>query len=168
MLRICGFTPDYAELVSGVEVTLEGATAADLVEVSAKYGLPLVAVHASTSDLVRFEAPMIVHLQPPGELGHYVVVVRAYSDGSFATLECAEGKLERVSRGDFLAKWSGVVLVTEQTWSSFGLDRNLERVGALAIVITLLIWVTFAIKLWSGRKEVLKTRLSVDHSAGSS
>jgi len=111
---------------------------------------------------------MIVHLQPPGELGHYVVVVRAYSDGSFATLECAEGKLERVSRGDFLAKWSGVVLVTEQTWSSFGLDRNLERVGALASVITLLIWVTFAIKLWSGRKEVLKTRLSVDHSAGSS
>lgn len=137
ILFMHGLKPDYNKIISGMTITPQGASVADIVRSSEDNGLPLVAIKANVEDLAQFSMPTIVHYQPPGELGHYAVLLRVNPDKTFSTIEATRGKVEVQSTGDFLSKWSGVVLIRKSDWIAWEFERILFLLFVIVTIILL-------------------------------
>lgn len=112
VLRMHEKQVDYDSLVDQLNLTDQGANVADLVRVAKANGVPYTALRAEASALKKMPLPAIAHFLNPGDAkGHYVVLLSVNRDDTFTTIECTRGEMERLSRGDFLDRWSGVILV---------------------------------------------------------
>lgn len=138
MLVMNGLSPDYDRLIAGIDITEKGASISDLLRASAENGLPLVAVKTTIDDLAQFSTPALLHYQPSGELGHYAVLLRANSDNTFSTIEATRGAVEIQAMGDFLSRWSGVVLIKKSDWDARQDDRRVLYLSVAIFVAFLL------------------------------
>lgn len=142
LLFMHGKAPDYNDLLSSFHLTSQGASAADLARVAGELGIPLTPVRADPQALTGLPLPAIVHYRQPGSItGHYVVLLSVNRDGTYTVLECTRGRMERVSRGEFLDRWSGVTLVRSDQRKKSPLDTMLLVTSGLVVLgIPAAIW----------------------------
>lgn len=137
VLLMHGKQVDYDSLVEEFNLTDRGANVADLARVAQAHGIPYTPLRAKASALSKLPLPAIVHFQSPAySKGHYVVLLSVNGDGIFTIIECTTGQMELLSRGDFLERWSGVVLVRSDRRGNKRLDNLLlVSSGVLLLLI---------------------------------
>jgi ABC-type bacteriocin/lantibiotic exporter with double-glycine peptidase domain len=138
---------DYNLLVDQLNLTDKGANVAELVRVAEVNGLSYTALRADANAISKLPLPAIAHFHNPGDAkGHYVVLLSANGDESFTIIECTRGKMEHLPKGDFLNRWSGVILVNSRlmeesivntlVWGSSGILFALLLIGFVHWKIT--------------------------------
>jgi Peptidase C39 family len=136
LLAMHGKRPDYDALVAEMRIGYRGASAADLVRVAKLYGLALDAVQAEASALPKLPLPAISHFLNPGDSkGHYVLLLSCNRDDTFTIIECTRGTIERLAKGDFLDRWSGVILAESTHWHDRYVDTLLWVSSGIVIVL---------------------------------
>ncbi len=124
VLTMQGEQVDYESLVDELNLTDRGASVADLVRVANTHGMQYTPLRAGAKYLSKLPLPAIVHFNNPGDdKGHFVVLLSVGKDDTLTIIECTRGRMERLSRGDFLTRWSGVVVVRSERLKNSHLDN---------------------------------------------
>ena len=142
MLTMHGKHVRYQKVLEDIKLTAQGANIADLLRVAKNNGLSLVALRAQAMNLNSISLPAIAHFYNPGDQkGHFVVMLaRNETEDTFTIIECTLGKVQRLSRGDFLERWSGVMLVCSDDLPD---DRHDYAILGLTLCAIVLLWIAF-------------------------
>lgn len=145
LLFLCGKRPDYQSLVAKSGLTEQGASVAALARVAKEYGVSLTPLRAQASGLEILPLPAIAHCRNAREdRGHYLLILAVNTDGTLTVLEATSGDIYQMPKGDFLAKWSGVLLVTQAHSAIKLVDRMLVASSGLLLGVA----VTVSLRMW--------------------
>ena len=151
LLRMFGFDCDYDQMVASMKIDHRGASAASLIRAAGEFGLDLTPLRIEAEKVSSYPMPCIAHLQPPGENGHFVILLHAPGDENYSVFECTGGKIEQLNKGDFLNEFSGVLLVRTQDWRQKQLDQMILVIAiSSSLVLFILLIATIRRKHPSG------------------
>jgi len=129
-MRMHGVEVSHSELLSTDGDLTDGTSLEQLKQMCETRGLQARVVRATLDSLAHVQLPVIAHLDNGAER-HFVVLCKIEGD-EVVTVDGTHGMINRLSRDDFLAKWSGYALI-RHTWFSADLAGN----ALIALVIAL-------------------------------
>ncbi|MEX2571502.1 MAG: peptidase domain-containing ABC transporter [Gemmatimonadota bacterium] len=88
----------------------QGTTVLGVVEAATRIGFEAKGVRTSLESLSKLPLPVIAHVTLPSGLQHYVVVSRVRRR-TVTVMDPADGYTSRISRDQFRARWSGVLVL---------------------------------------------------------
>jgi len=125
-LRMEGRPVDYEELCRSAAVGEKGTSLGELARLAKSHGTNYTPVRDLARSIAGWPVPAIVHQQRPDDLmGHYVLYLGRRGDLD-AVLDCTTGQIDMLSRGDFLDRWTGYVLLRAEP---FPLTSQLAMAG---------------------------------------
>lgn len=148
LLRLNGLPTEFGDCKREIPIHAGGSTLLDMREGCRRLGLECEAISSSPSKITYLRFPFIAHLYPKesSEVGHYIVVLEVKEHSVTYIEPNWAATIENMPRSDFLASWSGNVLMPSPR---FPLSTKGETAGWLTLavltVITFLYWPRAAI-----------------------
>ncbi|MBI3462689.1 MAG: hypothetical protein HY000_06450 [Planctomycetes bacterium] len=116
MLKAYGVEVERERVAEAVPLEARGCSLKHLRDAAARFGLRTAVVRAAPASLDRLVLPAIVHIDPGGDTGHFLLLLRLNRDpsggvASVSVLDDCDEDVVEIEYNEFLRQWSGLCLI---------------------------------------------------------